>query len=96
MNDPHINSFCSHISYGAKADIIFGYLLFLLTAQDTPQRGDRRRSPPAIYYNNNKSYDRQIAGFGEATYKLVDELSLVSGARYSKLGFSLDSLRERL
>jgi outer membrane receptor protein involved in Fe transport len=44
----------------------------------------------SIYYNYNKSYDRQIAGYGEATTKLVGGLSLVTGVRYSKLGFSLN------
>jgi len=44
----------------------------------------------SIYYNYNKSYDRQIAGYGEATTTLVGGLSLVTGVRYSKLGFSLN------
>jgi outer membrane receptor protein involved in Fe transport len=43
-----------------------------------------------IYYNYNKSYDHQIAGFGELTYKLTDQLSLTAGGRYAKLSFSLD------
>ena len=46
----------------------------------------------SIYNNYNKSYDRQIAGFGEATIGLVDNLSLVVGARVSKLGFSLNDI----
>jgi iron complex outermembrane receptor protein len=42
-----------------------------------------------VYVNKNISHDRQIAGFGEATYKLTDRLSLTAGARFAKMGFSL-------
>ena len=88
LNDPHINQMFESL-YGVSADSIFGsYYSCPGTGFNNPV------SPPIpacdIYYNYNKSYDRQIAGFGEATIKLVDELSLVLGARYSKLGFSLN------
>ena len=43
-----------------------------------------------IYYNNNKTHDRQIAGFGEASYSLTDQFKLTLGARYAKLGFDLN------
>jgi iron complex outermembrane recepter protein len=42
-----------------------------------------------IYYNRNKSHDRQLAGFGEVTYKFTDQLSLTVGGRYAKLASSL-------
>ncbi|MFI4890469.1 MAG: TonB-dependent receptor, partial [Steroidobacterales bacterium] len=42
-----------------------------------------------IYYNYNKSYDRQLAGFGEVNYKITDALSLTLGGRVAKMGFSL-------
>jgi outer membrane receptor protein involved in Fe transport len=43
-----------------------------------------------IYYNYNVSYDRQIAGFGEASYAFSDRLKLTFGGREAKMGFSLN------
>ena len=42
-----------------------------------------------IYYNYNKTYDRQLAGFGEINYKITDALSLTLGGRVAQMGFSL-------
>jgi outer membrane receptor protein involved in Fe transport len=88
LYDPNINQLFQAL-YGVSADSIYGSFYSCPgTGFNTPV------SPPIpncdIYYNSNKSYDRQIAGFGEATIRLVDGLSLVAGARYSKLGFSLN------
>jgi outer membrane receptor protein involved in Fe transport len=88
LYDPNINQLFQAL-YGVTADSIYGSFYSCPgTGFNTPV------SPPIpncdIYYNSNKSYDRQIAGFGEATIGLVDGLSLVAGARYSKLGFSLN------
>jgi iron complex outermembrane receptor protein len=88
LNDPHINQLFQAL-YGQSADSIYGSFYYCPSAgYNTPI------SPnvPAcdVYYNYNKSYDRQIAGFGEATINLVDGLSLILGARYSKLEFTLN------
>ncbi len=88
LNDPHINALFNDL-FGSTADSYFGsYYACPGTGYNNPV------SPPItpcdIYSNYNKSYDRQIAGYGEATTKLVGGLSLVTGARYSKLGFSLN------
>ncbi len=56
----------------------------------TPQPASAPVPNCDIYYNRNKSYDHQIAGFGELTYKFTDQLSLTAGGRYAKLSFSLD------
>jgi iron complex outermembrane recepter protein len=42
-----------------------------------------------IYYNNNKVHDRQLAGFGEATYSFTDQWKLTLGGRYAKMSFDL-------
>ena len=42
-----------------------------------------------IYYNGNTSFDRQIAGFGEASYSFTDQLKLTLGGRLEKMSFSL-------
>jgi outer membrane receptor protein involved in Fe transport len=44
------------------------------------------------YFNNLVSYDRQIAGFGEANIKLTDTLKLTAGVRLSKDSFTIESL----
>jgi iron complex outermembrane recepter protein len=44
------------------------------------------------YFNNLVSYDRQIAGFGEANFKLTDTLKLTAGVRLSKDSFTIESL----
>ena len=43
-----------------------------------------------IYYNRNKTHDRQLAGFGEFTYALTDRLKLTAGARWAKMKFDLN------
>jgi outer membrane receptor protein involved in Fe transport len=40
------------------------------------------------YYNRNIGHDRQFAGFGELSYKIVNGLKLTVGARVSKTEFS--------
>ncbi|HLW23195.1 MAG TPA: TonB-dependent receptor [Steroidobacteraceae bacterium] len=88
LNDPRINQLFEAL-YGFSADSLYGsYYNCPGTGFTTPV------SPPIpncdVYYNYNKSYDRQIAGYAELTTRLVEGLSLVTGARYSKLGFSLN------
>lgn len=87
LNDPNINSLFSAL-YGVTPDSIFG-TYYSCNGQGTPQPAQYPIPNCDIYYNNNVSHDRQIAGFGEATYKLTDRLSLTAGGRYAKMGFSL-------
>ncbi len=42
------------------------------------------------YYAQNSSRDRQIAAFGEATYKLTDKIKATAGVRVSRLNLSFD------
>jgi iron complex outermembrane recepter protein len=42
-----------------------------------------------IYYNHNIVHDRQLAGFGEITYALTDQLKLTLGGRFAKMSFDL-------
>ena len=42
-----------------------------------------------IYYNNNVSHDRQLAGFGELTYDLTDRWKLTAGGRFADMRFDL-------
>jgi iron complex outermembrane recepter protein len=44
------------------------------------------------YFNQLLSFDRQIAGFGEANFKVTDTLKLTAGVRVSKDSYSIESL----
>jgi iron complex outermembrane receptor protein len=42
-----------------------------------------------IYYNNNTTFDRQIAGYGELSYGFTDWFRLTVGERVARTSFSL-------
>ncbi|MDP9066157.1 MAG: TonB-dependent receptor, partial [Pseudomonadota bacterium] len=42
-----------------------------------------------IYYNKNVSHERQLAGFGEATYRFSDRWKLTAGGRFANSRFDL-------
>ncbi|MBV9696821.1 MAG: TonB-dependent receptor, partial [Gammaproteobacteria bacterium] len=42
-----------------------------------------------IYYNNNTTFDRQIAAFGEVSYAPIDWLRITLGERIARTSFSL-------
>jgi iron complex outermembrane receptor protein len=49
-----------------------------------------------IYYNNNVSYDRQLAGFGDVSYNVTDRLKLTAGGRFAKMSFDLSHFGDGL
>jgi iron complex outermembrane recepter protein len=89
LNDPRIDQVFD-LLYGPAntPDSIFGPY-YSCNGQGTAQPAQYPIPNCDIYYNNNVSHDRQVAGFGEATYKLTDRLSLTAGGRFAKMGFSL-------
>jgi iron complex outermembrane recepter protein len=44
------------------------------------------------YFDQLVSYDRQLAGFGEANFKLTDTLTLTAGVRVSRTACTIESL----
>jgi iron complex outermembrane receptor protein len=44
------------------------------------------------YFDQLVSYDRQLAGFGEANFKLTDTLTLTAGVRVSRTAYTIESL----
>jgi iron complex outermembrane receptor protein len=95
LSDPRINSLFENL-FGQDAQSVFAPYSTQSNLYDCPGTGYTTPVTPqpipacSIYYNYNKSYDRQIAGYGEATTQLIGGLSLVTGVRYSKLGFTLN------
>lgn len=49
-----------------------------------------------IYYNNNTTFDRQIAGYGELSYAFTDWFRLTLGERVARTSFSLTHFADGL
>jgi iron complex outermembrane receptor protein len=71
--DPMMNNLLQGL-FGYNAADIFGVPLL-------PNGDD--------YYNPNTVHDRQIAGFGELTYSVTDQLKLTLGGRVAKTSFDI-------
>jgi outer membrane receptor protein involved in Fe transport len=83
LYDPQINQFLTAL-YGEDSAAIFGPF-YSCNGVGPPQT-----FPDCdIYYNNNRSFDRQLAGFGELTYSITDRLKVTAGGRYAKMSFDL-------
>jgi outer membrane receptor protein involved in Fe transport len=91
--DPRINQFFEAL-YGESAVDVFGPYY---SCPSDPADSSPQTFPNCdIYYNNNRSHDRQIAGFGEVTYAIVDQLKLTVGGRYAKLSGDLSHYSDGL
>jgi iron complex outermembrane recepter protein len=90
--DPQINSLFNYI-YGQDAVSLFGPYYACPS-----YAGAAYPAIPAcsIYYNQNTTFDRQIAGFGELTYEIVTGLKLTVGERVAKTSFNLDHYSDGL
>ncbi len=88
LNDPGINSLFQSL-YGINAQDLYGPYFNCPSdpANSTPQSPNFPNCD--IYYNYNKSHDRQLAGFGEASYRLTDQLTVTAGVRYASLSGDL-------
>jgi iron complex outermembrane receptor protein len=90
--DPQINSLFNYI-YGQNAVSLFG-----------PYYSCPSYAGPAypaipqcsIYYNQNTTFDRQIAGFGELNFEIVPGLRLIVGERVARTSFNLDHYADGL
>ncbi len=80
INDPQVDQFFQAV-YGVNAEDAFGFGLL--------PNGDS-------YYNRNVVHDRQIAGFGEATYSFTDQWKLTLGGRIAKMTFDLNHFADGL
>jgi outer membrane receptor protein involved in Fe transport len=91
LTDPQINQFYQYLYGVSPADVYFGNFYSCPTNADYP-------SIPAcaVYYNNNKTTDKQLAAFGELGYALTDTVRLTVGGRIAHLNFSLDHYADGL
>jgi outer membrane receptor protein involved in Fe transport len=78
------------------ADTIFNYLFGIPIAAffGAPQNADGSSVLPMgdSYFNQLTSYDRQVAGFGEANFSVTDALKVTAGVRISRDSYTIESL----
>ncbi len=84
IHDPMADALFNYLFADTISDF-FGYEVFNPDGSSYLPMGDS-------YFNRLVSYDRQIAGFGEANFKLTDTLKLTAGVRISKDSYTIESL----
>jgi iron complex outermembrane receptor protein len=70
---------------------LFGTTLANAFGQPTNPNGSTYLPDGDSYLNYLTGHDRQLAGFGEAAWTIVDRLKLTTGVRYSKVDFTSTS-----
>jgi iron complex outermembrane recepter protein len=92
LKDPNdqINSFFNYL-FGETATALFGPFYSCPTAAAYPYI-------PAcdIYYLNNNTIDKQIAGYGEISYAFTEQWKLVLGERVAHTTFNISSYSDGL
>ncbi len=84
LKDTRINELFTAL-FGEDAFTVFGGDWYHCNGVGTPQT-----FPDCLIYQNaNQSFDRQIAGFGEVSYNVTDQLKLTVGGRFAKMTFDL-------
>jgi iron complex outermembrane recepter protein len=90
LQDPQITNFFSSLYDGYLPSDVYGSFYNCPSDPDNSTPQTQFPFPDcSIYYNYNKTHDRQIAGFGEATFRVTDQLSVTGGLRYAKLSGDL-------
>lgn len=85
LNSTNINQVFNYL-FGFTPDSFYGGTLY-----SCPTNVAYPAIPACdIYYNNNTTFDRQIAGFGEVSYSFTDWMRLTVGERVARTSFSLN------
>jgi iron complex outermembrane recepter protein len=96
LKDAEINQLFNYL-FGEDAYTLYGYgdptagNFYSCPGYPTPAGQPVYTAIPAcdIYYNNNKTTDRQIAAFGEIGYSFTDKLRLTLGERIARTSFTI-------
>ncbi len=86
LYDPKINQLFSAL-FGEDAFAYFGVPSY--NCNNYPGSTPQNFPNCEVYYNQNVSHDRQLAGFGEVSYNVTDRLKLTAGGRFAKMSFDL-------
>jgi len=69
---------------------LFGQTMGAVFGQPLNPNGSTYLPGGASYYGIESTYDRQLAGFGEAEWGLTDRLKLTTGVRFAHTSFSFE------
>jgi iron complex outermembrane receptor protein len=99
LKDTQIDPFFTYL-YGVPATSLFTFTQpdgTVVAPYSCPTNVNYTSIPACdIYYNNNKTFDRQIAGYGELSYALTDKWRLTLGERIARTSFSLNHFADGL
>jgi iron complex outermembrane recepter protein len=101
LKDTQIDPFFTYL-YGVPATSLFTFQPNppngpFIAPYSCPTNANYTAIPACdIYYNNNITFDRQIAGYGELSYALTDTWRLTLGERVARTAFSLNHYADGL
>jgi iron complex outermembrane receptor protein len=99
LKDTQIDPFFTYL-YGVPATSLFTFTQpdgTVVAPYSCPTNVNYTSIPACdIYYNNNTTFDRQIAGYGELSYALTDTWRLTLGERIARTSFSLNHFADGL
>jgi iron complex outermembrane receptor protein len=99
LKDSQIDPFFTYL-YGVPATSLFTFTQpdgTVVAPYSCPTNVNYTSIPACdIYYNNNTTFDRQIAGYGELSYALTDKWRLTLGERIARTSFSLNHFADGL
>ncbi len=96
LEDKHIYELFDYLYAVNPEDVFFGDFYHCPGHPGTGADASSAVPACSVYYNNNQTTDRQIAGFGELGYSLTDKLRVTLGERIARLSFSLDHYADGL
>jgi iron complex outermembrane recepter protein len=101
LRDTQIDPFFTYL-YGVPATSLFTFQPNppngpFIAPYSCPTNANYTAIPACdIYYNNNTTFDHQIAGYGELSYALTDKWRLTLGERVARTSFSLNHYADGL
>jgi iron complex outermembrane receptor protein len=95
LYDTQINQFYNTL-FGEDAFAVFGGPWYNCPSYASPSNAPQTFPNCYIYWNDNRSFDRQLAGFGELTYSITDQFKVTAGGRFAKMAFDLSHYADGL
>jgi iron complex outermembrane recepter protein len=96
LEDKQIYEFFDYLYGVSPEDVYFGDFYHCPGHPGTGADASPLVPACSVYYNSNKTTDRQVAGFGELGFAVTDKLRVTLGERIARLSFSLDHYADGL